>query len=275
MTERVETQTAWDKVAPGYDEFVTPCYFDLGSAALRRAGIRPGRRLLDVASGSGAVSLAAARLGANVTAVDISPVMLERLKWRARQEGLSIVTHVMDGQALELDDDSFDIVASEFGVMLFPDMPRGLGEMVRVAKPGGQVVVVALGSPSKIEFFSYFMRAIQAAVPDFAGPPMDPPPLPFQLQDPERLHREMVDAGLKEVRVEETREGIKYKSGRHFWDWVTNSNPVADAILGALNLSPDQITIIQQAADDLIRERAGSTNTAVLFSQVNIGIGTK
>jgi ubiquinone/menaquinone biosynthesis C-methylase UbiE len=159
-----DTRHAWDQVAPGYDEFVTPLYFHLATEALRRAGLRSGMRLLDVASGSGAVSLAAACLGAKVTAVDISPVMIDRLKVRARQEGLEIEARVMDGHALGLQQDSFDITASEFGVMLFPDLPRGLREMVRVSKPGGQVVVVAFGSPTKIEFLQFFIGAVATAV---------------------------------------------------------------------------------------------------------------
>src|SRR5262249_3609262 len=158
---------------------------------LRRADLRPGMRLLDVAAGSGAVSLSAARLGANVTSVDIFPVMIERLKARAREDGMRLEARVMDGHSLEFDDDTFDMGASEFGVMLFPALPRGLREMVRVTKPGRRVVVVALGSPAKIEFFNFFIRAIQAAVPGFTGPPMEPLPLPFQVQDPEKLRREM------------------------------------------------------------------------------------
>jgi ubiquinone/menaquinone biosynthesis C-methylase UbiE len=275
IQESEDDRRAWDKVAPGYDAFVTPMYFRLGADALRRAGLEQGMQVLDVAAGSGAVSIAAARLGANVTAVDISPVMVERLEQRARQEGYNVEARVMDGHALDLAGDSFDIVASEFGVMLFPDLPRGLREMVRVAKPGGRVVVVALGSPEKIEFFRFFIRAIQAAVPGFAGPPMDPPPLPFQLQNPEKLQRELVRAGLRDVRVEETSEELKFESGKHFWDWVTNSNPVAGAILGQLDLKPHQIETMQRAADDLVRERAGGTGTAVLISPINIGVGTK
>jgi ubiquinone/menaquinone biosynthesis C-methylase UbiE len=232
-------------------------------------------RLLDVAAGSGAVSLSAARLGANVTAVDISPVMIERLKARAREEGLNLEARVMDGHALDLENDAFDIVASEFGVMLFPDLPRGLREMARVTKPGGRVVVVAFGSPTKIEFFGFFIRAVQAAVPGFTGPPMDPLPLPFQVQDPEKLRREMLNAGLKDVRVEETSKETKYQSGKQSWDWVTNSNPIAGEILGQLNLNKEQVAVIQQAMERLIRERAAGSGAAVLTSSINIGIGKK
>jgi ubiquinone/menaquinone biosynthesis C-methylase UbiE len=273
--EQEETRAAWNKIAAGYDEFVTPTYFGLGAEALRRAGLRPSMRFLDVAAGSGAVSIAAARLGAAVLSVDISPIMVERLKARARREGLNLEARVMDGHALDLENDTFDMVGSEFGVMLFPDLPRGLSEMARVTKPSGRVVVVAFGSPMKIEFFGFFIRAVQAAVPGFTGPPMDPLPLPFQIQDPEKLRQEMVNAGLKDVRVEETTEKMKYQSGKQLWDWVTNSNPIVGMMLGQLNLNEEQIAVIQQALDDLVRERAAGSGTAVLISPINIGIGTK
>jgi len=273
--ELPDTRAQWDQVAPGYDEFVTPTYFGLAANALRRAGLRPGMRLLDVAAGSGAVSLSAARLGANVTAVDISPVMIERLETRAREEGLEIDARVMDGHALDLEDDAFDIVASEFGVMLFPDLPRGLREMARVTKPGGRTVVVAFGSPAKVEFLNFFIRAVQAAVPDFTGLPMDPLPLPFQVSDPERLRREMTNAGLNDVRVEETSEEMRYQSGRQLWDWVTNSNPIAGMMLDQLHLNKAQTAVIQHALDRLVAERAAGSGTAVLISPINIGVGMK
>ena len=138
--ELAQTQQAWEAIAQGYDEFVTPTHLSLGGEALARAGVAPGARFLDVAAGSGALSLPAARLGARVTATDITPAMLERLGERARQEGLDVETRVMDGHALELEDDSFDAAGSQYGVMLFPDLPRALREMKRVTRPGGRGV---------------------------------------------------------------------------------------------------------------------------------------
>ena len=266
---------AWDEVAPGYDEFVTPANFDLATLALKRAGIEPGMRLLDVAAGSGAMSLAAARLGARVTAIDISPLMIGRLEQRAREEGLELEARVMDGHALDLDSDRFDMAASEFGVMLFPDLPRGLREMVRVTRPGGSVVVVAFGSPAKVEFIQFFTRAVQAGVPGFAGLPMDPPPLPFQVQDPDKLRREMTAAGLQQVRVEATAENKQYTSGEHFWNWIVSSNPIPRMLLAGLELTPEQLDVIRKAADEMIRERADGAAAAVLTNALNIGIGRK
>ena len=168
--EQVQTRAAWDNIAAGYDRTNTPTQMWLANEGLRRADLRSGMRFLDVAAGSGALSIPAARLGAQVLATDMSPVMLEHLDARARKEGLSIETRIMDGHALELEDNTFDVAGSQFGVMLFPDMPRGISEMARVTKPGGRVLMNVYGDPHKIEFFGFFVGAIQAAVPGFTGP---------------------------------------------------------------------------------------------------------
>ena len=273
--EREGTRAAWDKIAPGYDEFVTATHMELGNDGLRRAELRPGMRFLDVAAGSGALSIPAARLGAQVLATDQSPVMLERLSARARQEGLNVETRVMDGHALELDDDSFDMAGSQFGVMLFPDMPKGIREMARVVRPGGRVLMIVFGDPHEIEFFGYFVRAIHSVRRDFDGPPMDPPPLPFQLQDPERLRRELTIAGLKDVKVETTTETMEFQTGKELWDWLVSSNPIAEMVLGGLDLTSDERGAIRDALDPMVRERSGGSGPAVLTSPINIGIGTK
>ena len=273
--ERENTRPAWDKIAPGYDKTNTPTQMWLGNEGLRRAELRARMRFVDVAAGSGALSIPAARLGAQVLATDQSPVMLELLGMRARQEGLNIKTRVMDGHALELDDNSFDIAGSQFGVMLFPDMPKGISEMVRVVKPGGRVLMNVYGDPHKIEFFGFFVGAIQYVRPDFNGPPMEPPPLPFQLQDPERLRKEFATAGLKDIKVETITETTEFQTGKALWDWLVWSNPIVEMVLGSLHLTNDERGVIQQALEDMVRERAGGSGAAKLTNPINIGIGTK
>jgi ubiquinone/menaquinone biosynthesis C-methylase UbiE len=273
--EQVQTRAAWDNIAAGYDEFVTPTHMWLAKEGLRRADVRSGMRFLDVAAGSGALSIPAARLGAQVLATDMSPAMLEHLDARARKEGLSVETCIMDGHALELEDNTFDVAGSQFGAMLFPDMPRGISEMARVTKPGGGVLMNVYGDPHKIEFFGFFVRAIQFVIPSFEGPSMDPPPLPFQLQDPERLRQELAKAGLKDIRVETITEKLEFQSGKQLWDWLVNSNPIAGMILAELNLTKEQTTVVQQALERLVRERSGGSGPAVLTNPINIGIGTK
>jgi ubiquinone/menaquinone biosynthesis C-methylase UbiE len=273
--EQEQTRAAWDQIAAGYDGFVTATHMWLGDEGLRRADLHPGMRFLDVAAGSGALSIPAARRGAQVLATDQSPAMLERLRARARQEGLDLETRVMDGHALELDDDSFEMAGSQFGVMLFPDMPKGIREMARVVRPGGRVLMTVYGDPHEIEFFAFFVRAVRSVRPDFDGPPMDPPPLPFQLQDPERLRSELNIAGLKMVRVETTTETMQFHTGKELWDWLISSNPVAEIMLAELDLTGDERGAIRDALDPLVRERSEGNGPAVLTSPINIGIGTK
>jgi ubiquinone/menaquinone biosynthesis C-methylase UbiE len=273
--EHEPTRAAWDQIAPGYDAFVTATHIWLGNESLRRAELRPGMRFLDVAAGSGALSIPAARLGARVLATDQSPVMLERLRARARAEGLEVETRVMDGHALELDDDGFDLAGSQFGVMLFPDMPRGIREMARVVKPGGRVLVHAYGEPQKIEFLAFFVRAVQAVRPDFHGLPMDPPPLPLQLRDPERLRQELAAAGLSNIEVDTMTETLAFPTGQALWDWLVSSNPIVDTVLGSLSLTNDETGMVKQALEKMVRDRAGRSGAATLTNPINVGIGTK
>jgi ubiquinone/menaquinone biosynthesis C-methylase UbiE len=270
-----DARKAWDRIATGYDRFVTPSHLWLGQEGLHRAGLNAGMRFLDVAAGTGALSIPAARLGADVLATDLSPVMLERLRARAAEETLAIETRVMDGHALELADDSFDLAGSQFGVMLFPDMPKGIREMVRVVKPGGRVLLNVFGDPRQVEFIGFFVKAIKAARPGFPGLPTDPPPLPFQLHDPEALRRELAKAGLRDVRVETTTERMEFSTGEQLWQWLINSNPIPSAVLAELALSEEETATIRQAIDRLVAARAGRNETAGLTSPINIGIGIK
>ena len=139
---------AWDAIAEGYDLYVAPQEVDLAKEALRLVGLEPGERFLDVAAGTGGLSLSAARLAARVLATDWSPAMIERFQARVREEHLRDAEgRVMDCHALDLPHDSFDVTGSQFGVMLVPDQERALREMVRVTKPGGRVLVIAYGFP--------------------------------------------------------------------------------------------------------------------------------
>lgn len=270
------TPTAWDRIAPGYDRTNTPTQMWIASEGLRRAGLRSGMRFLDVAAGSGALSIPAARLGAQVLATDQSPVMLELLGARARAEGLDIETRVMDGHALALDDNSFDIAGSQFGVMLFPDLPKGIREMVRVVTTGGRVLLHAYGDPHQIEFLGFLIGAVQSVRPGFNGPPMDPPPLEFQLADPDQLRKQLSAAGLTAVKVETITETTAHQTGKDLWEWLVWSNPIVERVLGdILNLTKDERGLVQQTLDAMVRERAGGSNGAKLTNPVNIGIGTK
>src|SRR5688572_21662312 len=164
--EHVAPPEAWSAIAEGYDLYAAPQEVDLANEALRLVSIEPGQRFLDVAAGTGGLSLPAARLGARVLATDWSPAMIERFEARVRAEGLQAAEgRVMDCHALDLPDDGFDVTGSQFGVMLVPDQAIALREMVRVTKSGGRVFVVAYGHPAEFEVLQFFLGALKAVVP--------------------------------------------------------------------------------------------------------------
>ena len=255
---------------------MAPQEVDLANEALRLVGLEAGERFLDVAAGTGGLSLPAARLGAQVLATDWSPTMIERFEKCVRAEGLSTAEgRVMDCHALDLADDGFDITGSQFGVMLVPDQPRALREMVRVTRPGGRVLVIAYGFPEELEFLQFFLSALTAVAPHFPGLPDDPPPLEFQLADPKVLRARLIDAGLRDVRVERTAERPTFSSGQEMWHWVLYGNPIPGMVIADLDLTEEQQARLREILDGMLRERAGRDGRATLTNTVNIALGAK
>lgn len=265
---------AWDAIAALYDEHVAPGESDLATAGLRLAGLRAGDTFLDVAAGTGGLSLPAARLGAKVLATDWAPKMIERFNDRVAAEGLDAEGRVMDCHVLELANDSFDITGSQFGVMLVPDQAHALREMVRVTRPGGRVLVIAYGDPREFEALQVFVAAVQAVVPDFEGPAEDEPLLEFQVADAEVLRQRLTDAGLTDVIVDTSnQERIEMRTGRQLWDWCLGGNPIPGMLVA--DLTDEQRAASIQVLDGIVRERSGGHGNAVLTAPLNIGVGTK
>ncbi|HEX6148310.1 class I SAM-dependent methyltransferase [Nocardioides sp.] len=267
---------AWDAIATGYAEHVAPGEQPVSAAALDLVGLRAGDTFLDVAGGPGGLGLAAARLGATVLSTDWAPAMVARFEERVRAENLANASaRVMDAHDLDLEDDRFDVTGSQFGVMLVPDQASALHEMVRVTKPGGRVLIVAYGSPAQFEALQFFIAALQRVAPDFEGLP-DPPPLEFQVSDPAVLRERLADAGLQDVHVDTThQERLELPNGRDLWNWMLYSNPITGMILDEVGAGEADRTTIRSALEEMIRERAGADEAAIVTAPLNVGWGVK
>ena len=114
------------------------------------ADLRPGERVLDVATGHGNTAIAAARCFTHVTGVDYVPSLLSRARERATAERLTIDFVDGDAEELPFPDASFDVVTSSFGVMFAPDHRRAAHELVRVCKPGGRIALASWTPSSPI-----------------------------------------------------------------------------------------------------------------------------
>jgi ubiquinone/menaquinone biosynthesis C-methylase UbiE len=167
----------WDDHVFVYEDVFEPFTLQFAQAAIAGLGLTAGQAVLDVGAGCGGAALAMAHQGLRVTAVDASAGMVERLRARAAERGLSIDARVMDGQALHFADASFDAALSVLGIILFPDAGRGLAEMRRVVRPGGRVSVVTWTEPQNYELAIELRAAIQAVWPE-----QPPSPLPAQLR---------------------------------------------------------------------------------------------
>ena len=109
------------------------------SRLVKHAGVRAGQEVLDVACGTGVVAITAARIGARVRGLDLTPELLERAKENARIAGAEIEFREGDAEALPYKDATFDVVLSQFGHMFAPRPEVVVAEMLRVLKPGGTI----------------------------------------------------------------------------------------------------------------------------------------
>ena len=141
------------------------------------ADLRAGWRVLDVASGNGNTTLAAARSGTHVVGVDYVPELLEDGRQRALAEGLDVEFRLGDAEDLPVEDDSFDAVISVFGTMFAPDHQRTADEIVRAARPGA---TVALASWTPSGFIGELFKTITSYVP---GPPGVSSPMLWGTED--------------------------------------------------------------------------------------------
>lgn len=140
---------------------------ELGARLVEMAGVRAGDRVLDVAAGAGNAALPAARTGASVTALDITPELLEAGAQRASAAGLELEWIHGDAQALPFADASFDRVLSCVGVQFCADHRAAASELVRVCRPGGTVALIAWTPEG-------FIGQVLQAVSKAAGAPPAP-----------------------------------------------------------------------------------------------------
>lgn len=187
--------------ARAYEQTATRITGPVSFAALRHIpAFGHGLRILDVAAGTGALSVPAAHAGAAVTAVDIAPGMVEVLEERLAPFPTAQACQ-MDGEALSFPDASFDAALSVFGVSLFGDWKAGLAELTRVVRGGGHVVVATWRQPPGGGPFVIMAEALRATFPDR---PVPAGPEGFlKLAAPDAMTAALTEAGLIDSEVEE------------------------------------------------------------------------
>lgn len=211
----------WDLVAEGYVDVAMPLLGLFGEVAIERAGIGAGMQVVDVATGPGTVACRVARMAASVDAIDFSAEMVARCRERAAVLGLRNVTVLQgDGQALPYPDEAFDLGFSMFGLMFFPDRPRGFRELYRVLRPGSRAFVTSWASVEESPLMLARIAAWKAADPNAPSPQKNV----MTLENPELFASEMVAAGFVDVAVEPVYREREFRNLDELCEGATRGN---------------------------------------------------
>jgi SAM-dependent methyltransferase len=159
-TRAVWTAGDFERIAAGYRQGA--------EAFIGRLALRPGEAVLDVACGTGNLTLPAARSGARVTGLDIAANLLVTARHRAAVEGLDIQFDEGNAEQLPYADGSFETVVTMYGAMFAPRPERAASELLRVARPGGRI---AMANWTPGSFIGAMLRAHTTLVPPPSGVP--------------------------------------------------------------------------------------------------------
>jgi SAM-dependent methyltransferase len=158
------------------------------------AQVTPGQKVLDVACGTGVVAVTAARRGAKVSGLDLTPVLVERARHNAGVAAVDVDFTEGDVERLPYPDASFDLVLSQFGHIFAPRPTVALGEMLRVLKVGGRIAF-STWPPE------HFTGRMFTFIADYAPPPppgLDAPAPPALWGDP-AIVRERLGAKVTQL----------------------------------------------------------------------------
>lgn len=195
----MSTPEPWSLVAEGYVTETQPAFAQFCRAALERVDYRGKGKVLDVACGPGTLSLLIQSDANEIHAIDFSPGMLACFEREIARRGIAnIRTYHMDGQQLDFPDNEFDWAFSIFGLLFFPDRPKGFRELWRTLKPGARAAVTSWAPVSESTAMQAMFGAMGAAFPK---KPEANSTKVLTLEDPENFRNEMQHAGFTDVTV--------------------------------------------------------------------------
>ena len=174
----------------------------LGLAAMHRAGVKPGERVLDVGCGCGQTSLELAECvgpHGSVLGIDISQPMLARAQERqneVRAENLKFLR--ADAQTHSFERERFDLIFSRFGMMFFDNPPAAFGNLCTALRPDGRLCFICWQALERNDWVRVPLRAASQHV-ELPAPPAPGAPGPFALADPERVRHILAAGGFKDA----------------------------------------------------------------------------
>ncbi|MER7923482.1 MULTISPECIES: class I SAM-dependent methyltransferase [unclassified Streptomyces] len=246
-----------------YERHLVPVFFRPFAAdlAARAAALRP-RKVLELAAGTGALTsaLLTAVPTASVVATDLNEAMVTagsarepRAEWRQA-----------DAEHLPFEDDGFDLVLCQFGVMFFPDRPAAYAEVRRVLAPRGRFLFNSWGPLASHAFGAAFQTALEQLMPD--GAPSFLKEVPHGYFDPAAVAADLAAAGLTLAGAEEiTLDGVAESAASVATGFLTGT-PVSAAVQAREDARALQAAVTQRMTDLLGTGPVTAPMTATVYT---------
>lgn len=220
------TRNTWNESAETYPRilrWLEPYGFDL----LARVDPKVRERALDIATGPGEPALTIARmvgLDGEVTGIDLSEKMIERATQAAKERRIpNAVFRVMDAEALDFPDDTFDLATSRFGFQIFTNPEAVAKEVRRVLKPRGRLGATVWSTAEK----AAALHVIVGPMLEFAEPnETGYLPTPYELGGPGEMVKLFEDAGLHESKEERRTHLFLWKNEDDYLDSILGGTPI-------------------------------------------------
>ncbi len=230
----------WSSFAPTAT-FTTP----VAGRLVAFGGIAAGERVLDVGTGTGVVAITAARAGAQVKAVDLTPALIEAGRHNARLAQVDVEWQEGDAEALPYPDASFDVVMSQFGHMFAPRPDVAIAEMRRVLKPGGRVVFATWPPEHFVgKMFAFIGRH---------SPPPPPGAVPPPLWGHPAIVTERLAAGFEVPFFARGTMHFPALSLEHFREFMEHSIGPMQHLVAGLQADPEALAALRREYTEMAR----------------------
>jgi SAM-dependent methyltransferase len=219
----------WTAQADTYRNLTGAITSRLAEPLLDAAGVCPGQRVLDVATGPGYVAASAASRGALPVGIDLAEGMLDIA--RRRHPALRFVR--ADAEQLPFDDGSFEAVVGGFVVNHLPNPDRAAAEAARVLRTGGRVAFSVWDRPERMRVIGLARDAILAAGAEREAPIPSGGPDPYRFADASAFEALLLGAGLVDVIVESVETSHRVGSAEELWNGLLGSTVRSAAMIRA------------------------------------------
>src|SRR5918994_89945 len=277
---KMAQREGWDSVAGGWKEWWVS--IEKGSQKLSQrlvelAEIKPGQRVLDIATGIGEPSITAAKVvgtGGHVFATDISRQMLAIAKERATFLRLQDIIEFKetDAENLDLANSSFDAALCRWGLMLFPDLDTVIGKIYSSLVSGGRFAAAVWADATKVPIINLATKIIGSQL-QISAPSLGLPN-PFSLSDTNKLKNSLARAGFRDIHIDTEIVTFEFESGGDYCRYCQTVSASTRTALSKVN-EERKADVWRKVAEEAARNY-GTANGLVKMDNESICIvGTR